>query len=131
MKNESAPQWDSLPKKVWAIWDSGLKNSKAVHQLAVANMRRKVKESGFTLYFVDKSNVGEYLEKEVLDKISYAMAHPSGQTFKHTWPDMVRIALLYKYGGVYMDSTFVLVDNFDWILNIARYPSQYIYNRYG
>lgn len=44
---------------------------------------------------------------------------------------MVRIALLYKYGGVYIDTTFILVDNFDWILNIARYPSQYIYNRYG
>jgi hypothetical protein len=30
-----------------------------------------------------------------------------------------------------MDATTVAMDNFDWFVNIGRYPSQYIFNRFG
>ena len=36
-----------------------------------------------------------------------------------------------RYGGIYMDVSYIPIETFDWIINIARYPTQYIYNRYG
>jgi mannosyltransferase OCH1-like enzyme len=41
------------------------------------------------------------------------------------------LALLSKYGGVYMDASYCLVENLDWLINIAQQPSQFIYNRFG
>ena len=58
-----------MPKKVWVIWDTGIKNSRASNQLSVNYMRKKVKESGFELTVVDKINFKEYVEQETLDRI--------------------------------------------------------------
>lgn len=44
---------------------------------------------------------------------------------------MIRLALIYKYGGIYLDASTVAVESFDWLLNIARFPTQYIFDRYG
>jgi mannosyltransferase OCH1-like enzyme len=52
-------------------------------------------------------------------------------TFAQTKSDFVRIAVLARYGGIYMDVSFFAVENFDWIINISRYPSQYVFNRFG
>lgn len=30
-----------------------------------------------------------------------------------------------------MDVSIVSLESFDWIVNIGRYPSQYIFNRFG
>jgi len=51
--------------------------------------------------------------------------------FKQTKSDLVRLALLYKYGGMYVDASVIAVESFDWLVNIAKFPSQYIFNRYG
>jgi mannosyltransferase OCH1-like enzyme len=45
--------------------------------------------------------------------------------------DLYRLALLSKYGGVYMDASYCLVENLDWLINIAQQPTQFIYNRFG
>jgi hypothetical protein len=30
-----------------------------------------------------------------------------------------------------MDATTIAIDNLDWFINIGKYPSQYIFNRFG
>ena len=61
--------WDALPKKVWVIWDTGIKNSRATNQLSVENMRKKAKESGFELTVIDKINFKNYVKQETLSRI--------------------------------------------------------------
>ena len=56
------PEWN-IPKKVWVIWDAGIKNSRATNQMAVENMRRKAKLSGFELTVVDSANAEQYVDK--------------------------------------------------------------------
>jgi len=51
--------------------------------------------------------------------------------FVQSESDLYRLVLLYKYGGVYIDAATITVQNFDWLIDIAKFPSQYIYNRYG
>ena len=50
-----------MPKKVWIIWDTGIKNSRATNQLSVDNMRKKAKESGFELTVIDNTNIKDYI----------------------------------------------------------------------
>lgn len=39
---------------------------------------------------------------------------------------------MYEHGGVYLDaSTFQVDESFEWILNVTRFPSNLIWNRYG
>ena len=45
--------------------------------------------------------------------------------------DLIRLALLAKHGGIYMDASFMAIESFDWLVNIGKYPSQYIFNRFG
>lgn len=30
-----------------------------------------------------------------------------------------------------MDASFIILESLSWIVNIANYPSEYIFNRYG
>lgn len=59
------------------------------------------------------------------------MTNAKIKTFATTRSNLIRIALVLKHGGVYMDSTFILLDGLEWIVNIDQYPSEYIFNRYG
>jgi mannosyltransferase OCH1-like enzyme len=45
--------------------------------------------------------------------------------------DLIRLALVAKYGGVYMDLSYIMLENFNWLINITKYPSNLIFNRYG
>ena len=49
-----------------------------------------------------------------------------------TIADMSRIALIMEHGGIYVDmTTFTMDESYDWLLNITKIPSTFIWNRYG
>lgn len=52
-------------------------------------------------------------------------------TYPQTISDLVRLCLIYKYGGLYVDASTMAIESFDWIVNIAKLPTHYIFNRYG
>ena len=89
------------------------------------------KKSGWDVREVSLSNGHLYLDEETLKKINYTM--DKFKLVKHTTTlsDLYRLALISKHVGVYLDATFVLFDDLEWIINIGRWPSQYIYNRFG
>lgn len=43
--------------------------------------------------------------------------------------DQIRLTLLIKYGGVYIDSSCFLIENFNWLENIKNNTD--IVNKYG
>ncbi len=51
--------------------------------------------------------------------------------FPPTKSNFVRKAIIHKYGGVYLDVSYIALESLDWVLDIAQYPSQYVFNRYG
>lgn len=53
------------------------------------------------------------------------------KTFPQSKPDLIRLALLAQHGGIYFDVSYILLTNIDWIVNIGRFPTQYIFNRYS
>ena len=59
------------------------------------------------------------------------MTHATYEVTQQVKTDLWRLALVYKHGGVYVDATtFNTEDNFDFVQNITRIPSAFIWNRY-
>lgn len=50
---------------------------------------------------------------------------------KQTKSDFVRVALIAKHGGIYMDASYYWTESFKWILEVAKEPAHLFYNRFG
>lgn len=70
-----------------------------------------------------------YVPQERLDLIDAAVTKKKGVKIQ-TYSDLYRLSLLHYNGGVYMDASSIAIENFDWLLKIGRFPSQFIFNRF-
>lgn len=117
---------------IWVYWSAGIENSNIIYQLCADNIRRNGLESGFQLNIVSDDNIHEYLDNSTIESISYATSHQASliksQYIKY---DLIRLALVARHGGIYMDLSYILLENLDWLVNIAQYPSNLVFNRYG
>lgn len=81
---------------------------------------------------VNQTNLKEYIGVEELERIEDVLYFNNrGNRYDQTYSDLVRLALLMRHGGIYMDASFILLESLDWLVNIAAYPSEFIFNRYG
>lgn len=129
--NSSSEPWSALPRLIWVFWDQGLANAGLNNQICVENLRRMGGLSGFKVNEVNLSNIHQYLSNETLERIDSAIRLAKLTTYPQSKPDLYRLALLAKFGGIYMDASYIALESFDWLLNIGRYPSEFIFNRYG
>lgn len=89
------------------------------------------KLSGFVVNEVNLSNIANYLDAQTIQMIHRSVDTAKLKTYPQSKADLIRLALLIKYGGIYLDASYVAVENFDWLINIGRYQSRYVFNRYG
>lgn len=92
---------------IWVCWLQGEKNMPELIQLCYNSIKRNA--NGRPVKFISSDNIEEYIEipaflKEKLKKgfIGYA-----------NYTDVLRLMLLYKYGGTWIDSTIYLSDKLD------------------
>ena len=45
--------------------------------------------------------------------------------------ELAKLSLLIRYGGIWLSRHFFAVESFDWLIDIAKYPSSLVFNRYG
>ena len=51
-------------------------------------------------------------------------------TYPTTMTDLLRLYLLVRHGGVYIDTSILLQGEVDWVTNVARLPSHFIWNKF-
>ena len=69
---------------------------------------------------MSKKNLGNYINKESLNNINSIMAKVKlGVDSKSLTFVLYKLALLYKYGGIFLSNQFMPVDNLTWILNVG------------
>lgn len=95
----------SIPKIIWLYWES--QESNELVDFCVYNLKKTLPE--FEIKFLDSSNVKEYINipKEITSK----------NLKKAVYADYIRLSLLKKFGGVWLDASIILIENLDWILN--------------
>ena len=55
------------------------------------------------------SNAHQYLDQKTLDKINYTMKNAKLKSSRQHLSDFMRLALVSKYGGIYMDASYVAI----------------------
>lgn len=87
---------------IWRFWYQGKDKLPYPVNLCVESVERHAKNH--SIRFVDESNYSEYIKlpqyvQDKIDKGTITIAHIS---------DFIRVGLLKKYGGIWLDSTFFL-----------------------
>lgn len=100
-------------KTVWQFWNSGYDNIPEGIRICIDRTQLVAKKSGFDYILITDDNIGNYLYLPdfIMEKYN------SGKITKPHFSDILRMALLAKYGGLWIDATYYLNQNVD--LNIS------------
>lgn len=92
----------SVPHIIWVFWLQGLDAAPQLVQDCVAQMKRWAKD--YEVRVVTSQNMAAYvnLPEHILRKL-----HDGQITYTH-FSDILRISLLARHGGIWMDSTLLL-----------------------
>ncbi len=97
-------------KTIWIFWDSGLYDAPDVVQLSYSSWLRE--NPDYDVVFLDSSNIAHYV-KPNWDSFFNHCSVKLGAAGKS---DLLRLYLLYNYGGVWVDATtFCLKPLSDWL----------------
>ena len=91
---------------VWTLWLQGEKNAPQIIKNCIESMKIYLKHH--RLIVLDENSIHKYinLPKYIIDK------YKSGKISKTYFSDIIRYCLLYKYGGLWLDSTLLLTGEF-------------------
>lgn len=91
---------------VWTLWLQGEENAPQVVKNCIKSFRVYLKN--YRLIVLDENSIQKYVHipKIIMDK------YKSGAISRTYFSDIVRYCLLYKYGGLWLDSTVLLTDKF-------------------
>jgi hypothetical protein len=84
--------------------------------------------NGWELRHLDETNVWFWLNQvpdfgDILNRTEFQNDEPAKRS------DLIRIALIKHFGGVYVDYTTVLTQSFDWLLSISSVKA--MENKFG
>lgn len=94
-------------KRIWIMWWQGLDYAPALVKKCTAILKEK--SLGYEVVFLDKNNYADYVDipQYITEKFN------GGKISVANYSDVIRMALLYKYGGFWIDSTVLLRDGWD------------------
>lgn len=97
--NERVQESISNECPIWVLWWQGLENAPLIVQRCVESIKKN--RGGHSLHLLSKDNLEEYIQlpdfiKQKVDNGAIILTHLS---------DIIRMALLAKYGGFWIDST--------------------------
>lgn len=88
-------------KVVWVYWDSGFENAPSIVKLC---LRKLLALKNVQVQQLSDANVSNFVQfPEAISK-KYA----AGKISKAHYSDLLRLELLYKYGGIWIDSTVLV-----------------------
>jgi len=98
---ENFDQDYELPKIIYGFWDDI--DSNPVIQAHIRNWRKKISKE-WEIVILNKDNVYKYVEYEFIEKYGTGTLDPT------RFADFLRVELLMKRGGVWMDATIFITD---------------------
>lgn len=103
--DERPPEPGPIPKIVWSYWHSEIKP--LVVEQCVRNWMTL--NPAFAVNLVDSGNLFDFVRKEELPQTF----HHLGGVRQSEW---LRLYLLRRYGGIWLDASIVLTRPLDWLL---------------
>lgn len=88
---------------IWVCWLQGIESAPDIVKCCINSIRQNAEG---ILHIITYENYSSYvdIEKIIIEK------HEAGLISKTHFSDILRLALLYKYGGIWMDATVLLME---------------------
>ena len=102
--------------RVWAYWKTGWDNIPPIIDLC----RQSWIKHSIDVTYLDDSNINEYL-----DDIPSNIKNTTVQAYS----DYIRVNLLAKYGGVWLDATIFLNEDFTWLKNYYEPEKFFVFQK--
>lgn len=99
----------TVGKTVWQFWNSGYDNIPDGIKICIDRTKQVAKRSGFDYVLITDDNMKKYLYLPDFIMKKYK----SGQITKPHFSDILRMALLTRYGGLWVDTTYYLNKDVD------------------
>lgn len=94
----------SLPhehnKIIWILWLQGIENAPAIVRMCYQSILNNFSDE-YKIILLNENNLGEYISLPDFIISKYKKGYISNQTYA----DLIRLGLLEKYGGTWMDAT--------------------------
>jgi Mannosyltransferase OCH1 and related enzymes len=100
-KSKCPEEREVIPQIVWLYWHE--EKLPIFIQKIIEHNKRKL--PGYDFRLLNQVTVGDYLP-EIVFKHKMQVSHMA---------DVIRLELLYKYGGIWMDATVILRENLTWL----------------
>ena len=112
----------SIPKKtIWILWLQGWEKIPEVDKLNLISWRKHNK--GWNIELVSESNLSEYI-----DLPEYILEKRRDRKIK-AYSDIIRLSLLNKYGGIWVDATVLCMQPLDkWIYEAIKPNGFWMYS---
>ena len=101
-----------IPKIIWTYWDGP--NNELVEK-CIASWKKT--NPNYEIIILNNENLQNYIQDDVL---SFKFADNPART-----ADFIRLAVLEKYGGIWIDATTILTQPLDWVHNGKEFTGYY------
>lgn len=93
--------------KIWVFWWQGLDEAPFIIKLCINNMKKYIKDREIIL--ITKDNFSYYINLPNFIMKKFNNGNISIQQFS----DIIRVYLMYNYGGIWLDATILIKDKLD------------------
>lgn len=106
------PRSEKVPKKIWTFWHTDEILASNIIKLSYKSIRKICPEYEFIQ--INFTNLKDYVKDiDVIDILESDLEI----NYKS---DLLRMYLMYNYGGIYLDSSIFVLQSFDWIYDICK-----------
>ncbi len=108
---------DEIPQKIWLFWHKPLNdNDENDNNIKFCYDIIKKLCPHYQINFLNLENYKSYIKDnrviDIINNDNLLITHKS---------DIIRLYLIYNYGGIYLDSSIILFDSLDWIYQYNKY----------
>lgn len=96
---------NEIPKKIWIYWDG---DSELVN-ICIKNIKHYL--SSFEINILNKISLRDYLPNILNQRNDLPLAN---------YTDLIRLELLNKYGGIWLDASILITENFNWLFKLKK-----------
>lgn len=108
-------------KTIWFYWDKGLNNSPLIVKKCYESLIKNCPE-GWTIITLTHKSVKEYIKlPQFIEELL-----TEGKMWYALYADLIRLSLLYKYGGIWCDATCLLTQEIpSYVINEPLFMFSY------
>ncbi|MBF7688989.1 glycosyltransferase family 32 protein, partial [Acinetobacter rathckeae] len=112
--NKTDGSKENIPKVIWMYWESEHPN----HLVDYCIENTKNVCCDYDVFILNSSNIHKYIDMPSLDDKKLKKAIQA---------DYIRLALLKKYGGIWMDASIFITQDFSWFLDKLDQNSNFLF----